>query len=377
MLEVGNSAESAGEQLNSMSESAIQSFTEMGESIQESVKNQMDIFEEYEKQNEISSDKLIRNMESQVQSVQNWGDNLNELASRADENGLLINEGLLQHLVELGPEGAAYIQAFVEMTDEELKRANELWAESITLPESISERFVKTGESITKGLQKGLSDNTPAVQTAMTNVAASGLDAMNKEFAINSPSKKTQQTGKELIDGLKLGVEENQPVVLSTIQVMSISVVDATRKGLASDIFREIGLQTADGLANGIRAGESNVINAAVEVANAAVAAARSTLGIHSPSKVTEEMGGYYMDGWILGIQARTENLKDAVRGALSTALISETGVADSYGGFSGETEPVAASGNTVYIYFQPQQMTEDEMERAFEYVNTKFGYAL
>ena len=62
------------------------------------------------------------------------------------------------------------------------------------------------------------------------------------------------------------------------------------------------GLQLSQGLARGIRAGKSGVVNAAKDVANAAVRAIRQLLQIRSPSRVAIEMGGRLSEGFALGI---------------------------------------------------------------------------
>ena len=354
------------------------SFGEMGESIREAVREQMDIFSEYEKQNSISGEKILSNMDSQVQGMKDWGDNLSELAGRADENGMLISQGLLEHLAGLGPEGAAYVQAFAEMTDEELKRANELWAESVSLPDTIAEQFEETGANMVAGLTQGIENNVPVVNEAMEKAGEGLVKTANTSTGCQSPSKKTRETGKNLMEGLSMGIKNNQKMVTVSMSEVSNATLVTARTQLSSAVASQIGLQFSEGLANGIRSGKSTVINAAVEVARASIAAAKAELGIHSPSKVTEEMGGYYMDGWVRGIQAKTQNLKDAVQGALYDSMIQEAeppgmrpGVSASYG------EPTGQAVGTVQIYIQPQQMTDSELDRTFEYVNERFGTAL
>ena len=56
------------------------------------------------------------------------------------------------------------------------------------------------------------------------------------------------------------------------------------------------------GLVQGIMNGMSWVVNAARNVAKSAVNAAKSALGIHSPSRVFKEIGGYTMQGFGIGI---------------------------------------------------------------------------
>lgn len=378
--ETGAAYEAAGEHVAAAAGAIQKSFSEMGASIRESVEEQMDIFSEYEKQTAESSEEILSNMQSQIEGFRDWGDNLAELATRSDENGALMSQGLLQHLVDLGPEGAGYVEAFVNMTDEQLREANELWGDAIALPDEIAKKFEESGASLIEGLNRGIESKTPKAENSMATTAKKSLTEFNKEAGIQSPSKKMEQSGKDLVAGLVSGIKKDTPTATGITRTLATEVVAEARRGMSPEIGHTIGLQFASGLSGGIRAGRSAVINAAVDVARAAVAAARNELGIHSPSKVTEEMGGYFMDGWVLGIQAKTENLKDAVRGALDTALVTEAkhgsqkAIADLSGGSEGGSKPGA---DLVQIYVQPLQMSEEELDKTFDYINERFGYAL
>ena len=63
------------------------------------------------------------------------------------------------------------------------------------------------------------------------------------------------------------------------------------------------------GLVDGIKRGISWVVNAAKNVAQSAVNAAKSVLGIHSPSRVFKEIGGYTMQGFGIGINNEGRNV--------------------------------------------------------------------
>lgn len=66
--------------------------------------------------------------------------------------------------------------------------------------------------------------------------------------------------------------------------------------------FASAGMDLMRGLVQGIMNGMSWVVNAARNVAKSAVNAAKSVLGIHSPSRVFKEIGGYTMQGFGIGI---------------------------------------------------------------------------
>lgn len=81
---------------------------------------------------------------------------------------------------------------------------------------------------------------------------------------------------------------------------------------LAVDWFRSIdwgkvGRSIIRGIANGIRNAATWLVDAVKGAANAALEAAKGFLGIHSPSKVFEELGRNIMTGWARGIQLNAE----------------------------------------------------------------------
>lgn len=78
--------------------------------------------------------------------------------------------------------------------------------------------------------------------------------------------------------------------------------------------FLEVGQYLMQGLANGIKAGISWVVNAAKGVAERAVNAAKSALGIASPSKVFRGIGGYISQGLGIGIMKDSNRAIDASR---------------------------------------------------------------
>ena len=81
--------------------------------------------------------------------------------------------------------------------------------------------------------------------------------------------------------------------VVSQVQAGMSRAVNAIRNFFSQ--FSEVGQYLMQGLANGIRAGIDWVVDAAKGVAERAVNAAKSALGIASPSKVFRGIGSMYL----------------------------------------------------------------------------------
>lgn len=78
--------------------------------------------------------------------------------------------------------------------------------------------------------------------------------------------------------------------------------------------FLQAGLQAAQGLRAGLLLGKGGVAQAAAELASAAGKAVRDALQIHSPSRVTREMGRMFDEGFLQGILENTPRIEEETR---------------------------------------------------------------
>ena len=96
--------------IETMSDEAIAAYNEMYASLSKTVSEQINLFEKFNGKAELSTQELLDNMQSQVDGVTMWSENLQELSGRMDE--LEIGKGLLKHLADMGPQGAGYVATF-------------------------------------------------------------------------------------------------------------------------------------------------------------------------------------------------------------------------------------------------------------------------
>lgn len=83
----------------------------------------------------------------------------------------------------------------------------------------------------------------------------------------------------------------------------------------------QAGINLVRGLADGIRNGISSVISAAADVASAAISAAKSVLGINSPSRVFRQIGAWTVDGFVDELH-RSKSLVASASNALMDAAV-------------------------------------------------------
>lgn len=308
--------------------SIVNSMTEIQESISNAVQSQLDWFGAIDEEMDITADTVLQSMQTQMDAFNSWGENLADLANRTD---VTINEGLLQYLANMGPEGAEYVAAFNQMTTEQLAQANSLWEESIDIQSmtsgwgeelkqgvgeiaaggeldfmELSARWKSAmntaGGDVTQGFADGIRLAEEQATAAADELGQGVLDSLDGLFEFGSPSHVTTQEGQWVSEGFYNGIRENAAAVRAAGKEIAREALFGLRAVSVSD-FQSVGLNLVQGFADGISAGRSAVINASASMAQAAIDAARSTLDINSPSKVFREIGAYTSEGFLLGME--------------------------------------------------------------------------
>lgn len=324
-----------------------ESITSMRDTVMSAIQSQMDIFSQFTQATTVSKDTVLANMQSQVDGFNKWGENLAALAestkTTTDGMTVQIDEGLLQYLANMGPEGAGYVAAFNQMTGDELKKANELWAESIdiqslstqwgedlttavgklaadseeawnSLAEKLQVQANTAGEYTGQGFIDAIEDITTAASTETEEFGNAMIQALNDALGVASPSKKTYKSGKYTVQGFANAVKDNKRFAVQATKDLADA---ATRQiqSINTGKWYSAGNYAAIGFANGIRGGRSGVISAATAVAQAAIIAAENTLDIGSPSKVFEQIGAFSSEGFAIGFDI--DGLKKQIASAL------------------------------------------------------------
>lgn len=366
----------------------IESYVSYKDTVLESIQSQMNLFEDFGEVHALETSKLLENMESQVNGVREWSNNLEELARKG------VDEGLLQYLAELGPDGAEYVATFNTMTTDELDRANKAWRDSMDLKSGVDEEV----DSAIQTFVEGISGGKEKMQKAMEDLGINTWDGFKNVIAdkqkeaeesgqelleafmksaeqtaeTHSPSKRTERLGKYTVEGLKNGIARNTKLATEAAKSMATRTITSVNNTLKQDKFYQYGqrvpqglargisagkmapinqarsmiesvrivasrtpslynhgLNLAYGLANGIYAGSSSVVNAVSSMCAAAVNQATADLGIHSPSKVFEELGGYTAEGFGIGYEKEISKVNDMIRDSIYSPETERTGIAE------------------------------------------------
>ncbi len=286
---VGQAAEAAGVQTIEMSEEVQKAYSDMYDNVAGAIESQMDLFSQYEESSAVSAEQVLANMQSQIDGVTNWAENMAALADKG------VNQGLLQTLSEMGPKGAGYVAAFVEMSEEQLEKANELYVDAVTLKvdtaNEITQDWMTAGQNAVEGFSDGILSGSDATVTAGADLAKGVLDKMKDTLEINSPSKKTHDIGENTDIGLGDGIEAKKDYVLDIVEGVISEVILTTRDGFKPPVFTDIGKGIMSDLADGINAGKGGVINAISSAISGIVESALAEL-----STKADELSQYAQD---------------------------------------------------------------------------------
>ena len=213
---------------------------DFNDTLKDTITNQLDIFNKFETKQEVTAEQMLENMKSNIDGFASWSHRLAVLAERG------INQALYQKLAEMGPKGYETVAAFVQMTDAQLKEANDLFAQSMTLPEYqaaiVQAGFTYAGEMASKGFSNALNDHKAAHDAAhgMGEAAIKGVD---EALQIHSPSKVMHQKGWYAQLGFRDGLRAGQTVTLITVKQICNEIIEMFSTELDAEKFGKIGNQ--------------------------------------------------------------------------------------------------------------------------------------
>lgn len=228
---------------------------------------------------------------------------------------------------------------------------------------------------------KSIANNAKSAQKSLTsmvgsvNIVNAGLDALGNKAKsaisklishFSKAESKAQSSGQAVGNNFNNGVQSGMSRAVSTANVMSIAVTSAMRS--ASSGAYSSGVYIGTGLANGMASQIGYVRSVAAQLASAAEAAIRAKAQIHSPSKVTDKLGGYYGIGWVNGILDKVRMAKQAAEKLVNIPKLTHV-VESGLSGYSLDAQlndEYNYGGNSgVYTIYVPVELDGREVAKA------------
>jgi len=301
-------------------------------SLEEKVGSAFDVIQQKQA---ISVDQMAENLQKNQEAVNQWSTNIAALAQRG------VDEGLLEQLRKMGPEGAAQAAELVNSSDEQLQRLNDVYrntgetsmnamkegyqlgknglneeiqalipTQKETLMTQIKNTdFNSVGLSVTDDFKAGIENGRRAVEEMTKGIVPKVGEDMKGEVQKADFSG----IGKSIPQGLEKGVEANKQLPVKTSNQMIDDVVSGARKGLDSHspsrVFHSIGEDVDSGLSNGIEQNAMNPVRAVESIVDKIISAMDNL-----PSEMNS-IGANAIDGLTNGINANANSALAAARG--------------------------------------------------------------
>ena len=220
------------------------------------------------------------------------------------------------------------------------------------------------------GLAGGIGNSIPLVAAEAPEI----IGKLASTIITNLP--KILTTGVQIITKLAVGLVKGIPALLGKIP----SMISQIKNAFTSVDWGGVGTNIIKGIARGLSDAAGAIVDAAKSAANKALDAAKSFLGIHSPSRVFRDQVGKMMalgmgigfeknipiKSMNIGVQRAVSGLQKSVDLALSARTVDKTvGRVKNYPGFDG--------GNIDYDRLEKIQMkAADKLSKRPIFLGTK-----
>lgn len=318
-----------------MSKSQQKAIDDMRTKYNELLETTTNMFEQIKYKSAISVDEMIANLQKNQEAVNNWATNLNTLAERG------VNEGILAKLQAMGPQGGLYVQELVNASDEKLATLNEVFTQGgesamngltagmdtgalgitdkikgivqsqvSSLQEEIAAAdFSSLGQEIPNGVSQGIEQGASTAGESSKNMANDIKESFTSEMDINSPSRIFNEYGGFITTGLAEGIDNGASQPTNSATTLSTQIKEPFNN-LPSD-FTYAGEMAMAGLNTGLNNGAGAVLETARSIATSVKETIKDALRIQSPSKaMRDEVGRFIPQGIAVGIEADAGTVK-------------------------------------------------------------------
>lgn len=231
----------------------------------------------------------------------------------------LAADAVPQQYIDGMTEAMKVMQEFYDKLEEGVDDPDALWLDG-GFAERWTENFSFIDEFDMGKLYQGLKEKAASKgEDALSEVQKSFMNLFEWMETYYGSEANTSDLGIDIMEGVEGGAIGYD---WSNLASTTIGNLDAQLRAYAgahspATRFIPIGADIAEGIAAGITSGTSSVTSAIVALANAAVAAAKDALDIHSPSRVfADEVGAMAMAGFGEGVTDEAKNQGRIIRNA-------------------------------------------------------------
>ena len=349
-------ADAQREALNSLQDK----YEEFRSQLQADIENKISLFEAFDGGEDMTVEKMLENLKSQTEGLENWRDNLKTLA---DEVGTSITPEFYNAILEMGPEAANAVQHMVDTLNQSngrelLMELAKEYGDAMDFSDEMSDSMARVetvldtaldmisnaGSSAFDDLASAMDDGVKAIEAEGGSVSQATRDAFLQAV------DEAKAVGAEIPEGLAESIASGETSIEEATAQLNGSV-KGQLEGL-KEAAREAGIEISPEIAAGLEAGGSQAleaIQALIDQFNAKKeelgqagkdgadqytqqATASIEEGSGSVSSAAQDVGTQIMESAADGVSGSSGTLNDAVTQAMQSALNSALGY---QGGFT------------------------------------------
>ena len=212
---------------------------------------------------------------------------------------------------------AALAQGIINATPALLTSATEIIAEFMLYLGDHADEIMDTGMQLLESLVIGITDNLPQLITAAAALIAKWAAALIAHLPDILKCGAAMLT--TLVDGIVCSLENLAEAALACVAKL-VGVWDGSM-----DEWGHIGETIVSGLLNGIKGAWNSLTKWVSNGINGLVSGVKGRLGIHSPSKVFDEIGVQVCNGLAQGLDRGNKKVKDAAKTVVASVTDSTT----------------------------------------------------
>lgn len=200
------------------------------------------------------------------------------------------------------------------------------------------------GNYILQGVLEGFVGAFINIPSTISKFFSNLWQALCSKFGINGSAQEMKPIGSSILHGIKNGFENATSAFGVTVSTFKNNLVNSFN-GIRES-FVGIGANIADGLSEGMNSRLGAVATTATNIGKNVSQSVRSTLGIHSPSRVMKELGIYTMQGFQNGLELLYQPITSSLE-QFGTNLTEAppVDISSMYGGYS--PNQLETGGNT------------------------------
>lgn len=232
-LTTGSIAELSEETLSQIND-ICDKYAKAYETQHDLVFDQIDLLDEFCGKSDVTAEQLIANLDDNINGFTDWENNLAKLKKKVADG--IISQDFYNNLEEMGPKGAGYAKAFVDMSDKELKQYS---AKSKGI-------FDEMNDYVDRSMSK-MKDSSAKLLADLVDLPSQNYYSMRTAYEV---------LGQYAADGYADGIQSRMSFVSATVNEMVIRGINAAR--LAQDshspsrVFRTLGGYVGEGYALGV-----------------------------------------------------------------------------------------------------------------------------